>query len=92
MVKLVFSWNIKVEEETAYFEFIVQEFAPKIARMGIALTEAWYTLWGSGPQIIMPGTIDNKSSLDKVVHSSEWAELEEKLLSFVSDYRMRVLG
>jgi hypothetical protein len=27
MVKLIMSWNIKSDEEPAYFEFVVQEFA-----------------------------------------------------------------
>jgi hypothetical protein len=92
MVKLVFSWNIKTEEEPAYFEFIVQEFAPKIARMGIRLTEAWYTMWGSGPQIIMPGLAEDRSTLNNAIESSEWMELVEKLGNFVSDYKLRVLG
>jgi hypothetical protein len=92
MVKLVFSWNIKGEEEPAYFEFIVQEFAPKIARMGIRLTEAWYTMWGSGPQIIMPGLAEDRITLNTAIESSEWLELVEKLGTFVSDYKLRVLG
>ena len=63
MTKLVFSWNIKSDEEREYFEFIVQEFAPKIMRMGIRLTEAWYTVYGAGPQIIMPGIALDRSVL-----------------------------
>ena len=44
MTRLVFSWNIKPDAETAYFEFVVQEFAPKLVKLGIRPTEAWYTV------------------------------------------------
>lgn len=91
MVRLVFSWNIKTDEEAAYFEFIVQEFAPKIMRMGIRLTEAWYTTYGAGPQIIMPGFAADAESLQTALNSTEWLELVEKLGGFVTDYQCRVL-
>lgn len=92
MVKLVFSWNIKTDEEAAYFEFIVQEFAPKIMKMGIRLTEAWYTTYGEGPQIIMPGVAADRESLQQALESDEWLELVEKLNTFVTDYQCRVMN
>ncbi|MCS6773108.1 MAG: hypothetical protein RMM31_02015 [Anaerolineae bacterium] len=91
MVKLVFSWNIKPNEEMAYSEFVNQEFAPKIMRLGIRLTEAWLTVYGEGPQIIMPGIAADHESLQKVLSSKEWRELEERLKTLVTDYRVRIL-
>lgn len=92
MVRLVFSWNIKTDEEAAYFEFIVQEFAPKIMKMGIQLTEVWYTTYGEGPQIIMPGEAADAGSLQQALNSDEWLELVEKLNNFVTDYQCRMLS
>ncbi len=92
MIKLVFSWNIKNDEGREYFEFIVQEFAPKIMRMGIRLTEAWYTVYGTGPQIIMPGIATDRLSLDTAMQSEEWQSLTARLQNFVTDYRCRILS
>jgi hypothetical protein len=92
MIKLVFSWNIKNDEGREYFEFIVQEFAPKIMRMGIRLTEAWYTVYGTGPQIIMPGIATDRISLDAAMQSEEWQSLTARLQNFVTDYRCRILS
>lgn len=92
MIRLVFSWNIKTDEETAYFEFIVQEFAPKIIKMGIRPTEAWYTVYGEGPQIIMPAIASHSEPLQQALNSDEWLELIEKLNNFVTDYQCRTLG
>jgi len=91
MIRLVFSWNIKNNEEREYFEFIVQEFAPKIMRMGIRLTEAWYTVYGAGPQIIMPGIALDQSTLREAMDSPDWQRLTERLQTFVTDYRCRIV-
>lgn len=91
MVKLIMSWNIKSDEEPAYFEFVVQEFAPRIMKMGIRPTEAWYTVYGEGPQIITVGEANDRETIDKVLASDEWAELMQKLNGFVTDYKHKVI-
>jgi len=91
MVKLIMSWNIKTEEEPAYFEFMVQEFAPKIMKLGMRPTEAWYTVYGQGPQIITVGEAPDRDTLNHALESGEWAELLEKLNHFVTDYKQRII-
>jgi hypothetical protein len=91
MIRLVFSWNIKGDEEREYSEFIYQEFAPKIQRMGIRLTEAWYTVYGSGPQIIMPGVTVDRITLEAAMQTDEWLLLTSRLQNFVSDYQCRIV-
>lgn len=91
MVKLVMSWNIKSEEEPAYFEFVVQEFAPGIMKLGVKPTEAWYTVYGQGPQIITVGEADDSQKLDQALSSEEWAALMSKLQTFVTDYKQKVV-
>jgi hypothetical protein len=90
MIKLVFSWNIKGAEEREYFEFMGQEFAPKIQRLGIRLTEAWFTVYGSGPQIIVPGIAVDKITLEASMQSDEWLALTSRLQNYVTDYKCRI--
>ena len=91
MVKLVMSWNIKSNEEPAYFEFVVQEFAPRIMKLGVRPTEAWYTVYGEGPQIITVGEADDRETLDRALESEAWSELMGKLQQFVTDYRQKIV-
>jgi hypothetical protein len=90
MVRIVMSWNIKAEEESAYFEFVVQEFVPGIMKMGIRPTEAWYTVYGEGPQIITSGVAADRETVDKAFSSEEWKGLRAKLQTFVTDFKQRV--
>ncbi len=92
MVKLIMSWNIKTEEEPAYFEFMVQEFAPRIMKLGMRPTEAWYTVYGQGPQIITVGEAPDRETLNQALESNEWTELLEKLNHFVTDYKQKIIN
>ncbi len=91
MLRFVLSWNIIADEEAAYFEFIVRDFAPKLSQAGIRLTEAWLTVYGEGPQIIMPGVAPSREAFDRLLQSQEWQALTQKLTRLVTDYRLRVL-
>ena len=91
MVKLVMSWNIKSEEEQAYFEFMVQEFAPRVMKLGLRPVEAWYTVFGVGPQIITVGEAADRETLDTALQSNEWTELLEKLNGYVTDYKQKII-
>jgi hypothetical protein len=90
MVKLITSWNIKTDEEPAYFEFMVQEFAPRIMKLGMRPTEAWYTVYGEGPQIITVVEAADRDTLNKALQSDDWNELLEKLNAFVTDYKQKI--
>lgn len=91
MVKLVLSWNIRDDSESSYFEFVVQEFVPGIMRMGIRPTEAWYTVYGEGPQIITTGIVADQATLNTALNSREWNDLRVKLDTFVTDFKQRVV-
>ena len=91
MIRFVFSWNINADEEARYFEFIVRDFAPKLQRARLQLTEAWLTLYGEGPQIIMPGVAPSRDALDQLLRSAEWRELVQKLKQHVTDYRLHII-
>ena len=92
MVKLIMSWNIKTDEEPSYFEFMVQEFAPRIMKLGLRPTEAWYTVYGEGPQIIMVGEAPDRETLNRALESDDWTELLEKLKAFVADYKQKIIA
>ena len=92
MVKLLLSWNIKADEETAYFEFVTQEFVPGVLRLGIRPVEAWYTVYGQGPQIITSAEANDRQALTGILEGPEWAELMQKLERFVTDFKQRIVN
>lgn len=90
MMKLLMSWDIKTGREQPYFEFIVREFAPKMMRLGLQPTEAWYTVYGQGPQILTGG-VANEGAMETILESDEWGALRKQLLNYVSNYSQKVV-
>ena len=91
MVKLLLSWDIKPGKEMDYFDFIVKEFAPGLMKLGIQLTEAWYTIFGDGPQILTGGVTEDLETMRDILQSEEWLELKSKLLQFVTNFKQKVV-
>ncbi len=91
MIKLLMSWDIKSGRENDYFEFIVREFAPIIMKMGLRPTESWYTVYGEGPQILTGAVTDDLDAMMNILRSEEWKRLHQKLLTYVTDYRHKVV-
>lgn len=90
-VKLVMSWDILPGKEQTYFEFAMKTFAPELMKMGWQPTEAWYTLYGEGPQIMTAGVTDSVEKMRDILDSYEWVDLQERLLEYVTNFEYKVI-
>ncbi len=91
MVKLLMSWDIKPGSESDYFEFVVREFAPGMMKMGIQPTEAWYTVFGDGPQILTGAVAEDLSTMQSILDSKEWRQLQNKLFDYVTNFDYKIV-
>jgi len=85
------SWDILPGQEQTYFEFAMQTFAPALMKMGWQPTEAWYTLYGDGPQILTGGITDTAEEMRDILDSPEWGDLRERLLEYVTNFEYKVV-
>ncbi len=90
-VKLLMNWDIRSGKEQTYFEFAMQTFAPTLMKMGWQPTEAWYTLYGEGPQIMTAGITDSVDKMREILDSAEWEELRAQLLEYVTNFQFKVV-
>jgi hypothetical protein len=91
MVKLLMKWDIKSGQEQPYFEFVMQEFAPGLMRLGLQPTEAWYTVYGKGPQILTGAVTEDMDTMRRILEGDDWRSLREKLLGFVTNFSSKVV-
>jgi hypothetical protein len=91
MVKLLMTWDIKKNKEPAYFEFIMKEFSPGLAKLGLQPSEAWYTVYGPGPQILTGGIAEDLPKMREILKNSEWHELKAQLLNYVTNFHEKVI-
>jgi hypothetical protein len=90
-VKLLMSYDIVTQSQQAYYEFILREFIPKVQEMGLAISEAWHTAYGDYPARMTGFVAPDRKTLDKIMQSDEWADLRERLGSFVTNLRFKIV-
>ena len=90
MIKFLMTWDIREGEEASYMEFVVHELGPKLNDLGLTLTDAWYTIAGEGPQVVIGGVTEDRESLYKILQNADWRQLQRKLLGYVINYRQKI--
>jgi len=85
------TWDILPGREQEYFEFVVRDYLPGIQRLGLETTDAWFTMYGDQPQILVAAKISNISALDNILESSEWDGLIHQLLDYVEGFNYKVV-
>ncbi len=89
--KLIMTWDIAPDREQEYFEFVVREFIPGVQRLGFELTDAWATIYGNQPQIMVGASLPSFMKVQQVLRSSEWESLNNQLQDFVQNYSQKVV-
>lgn len=91
-VKLIMTWDINPEHEQEYFEFVVREFLPEVQKFGFKLSDAWATVYGDQPQILVGAVLPTYQKVLKITDSEEWIMLVNNLLNFVTDYKQKIVS
>ena len=90
-VKLLMTWDILPGREQEYFEFVVRDFIPSLQRMGMEPSDAWYTMYGSQPQIMAGAQMTNLKALQGVLKSNDWQSLTQRLQDYVENLNYKVV-
>ncbi|MDZ7843468.1 MAG: hypothetical protein U5K99_01490 [Anaerolineales bacterium] len=90
-VKILMSWDILPDREQEYFEFVISEFIPEIKQLGIRPVDAWYTMYGDHPQIMVSARSRSQSALNLALASREWTQLRDNLLTFIDNFSYKII-
>jgi hypothetical protein len=90
-VKLLMTWDIKQGREAEFFEFQVREWVPGLQKLGLEPTDAWYTMYGRSPQIMIGGTAKTLRAMNTILQSEEWEGLKSQLLNLVDNFDQKVI-
>jgi hypothetical protein len=90
-VKMLMSYDVVPELQQAYYEFVLGEMVPTAQSMGLVLSEAWHTAYGDYPIRLNGFVARSQQDLDRILASTEWQQLEEKLKRFVNGYHRKIV-
>lgn len=90
-IRLLLLYDILPGRDQDYFEFLVRELVPGLARLGIQPNENWYTQFGSDPQILLGGIAEDAATLQKALTSKDWDALKGRLSDYVTNIQERIV-
>jgi hypothetical protein len=90
-VKLLMNWDILPGREQEYFEFVVRDFIPAMQRLGMEPSDAWFTMYGDEPQIMVSAQMPSASSLQHILASDDWKSLTQQLLDYVENFEYKIV-
>ncbi len=89
-IKVIMSWDIIPGREQEYFEFVVRNFMPGVQKLGMALSDAWVTIYGEHPQILVGAVVPGLERAQEIVESEEWELLKHQLADYVTNYELKL--
>jgi hypothetical protein len=90
-VKLMMTWDILPGREQEYFEFVVRDFIPGMQRLGLEPSDAWFTVYGAQPQIMVAAQMESLQEIGEVLRSSAWQDLVNRLLEYVTNFKHKIV-
>jgi hypothetical protein len=90
--KVLLTWNSDPRHEKELFHH-VRELVNKASPLGLELRDAWYTIYGDAPEILL-GFVPRKEhekSLEVILSSEEWKQLIREINQYITGYEQRIV-
>jgi hypothetical protein len=91
-VKLLMTWDIQAGREEDYFEFHIRKFVPSLEKLGVALSEAWLTVYGDQPRLLAEAVIPTLDAAKKLLDSNAWEDLGNQMDELVENFDYKVVS
>ncbi|MCW5876901.1 MAG: hypothetical protein KIS85_08465 [Anaerolineales bacterium] len=91
-VKLLMSWDIQTGREEDYFEFHIRKFVPALEGLGVALSEAWLTVYGEQPRLMAEAVMPNLESARQLLDSNDWEDLGQQMEELVENFDYKLVA
>ena len=85
------TWNVLPGKEESYLEFITQEFPELLLKANLQPTDAWYTIYGDWPEVMMGFVVEDLETLKRFLTSESWRHLKKKLFAYIKDYQQKAV-
>jgi len=91
MIKVMISYDMQQGKEQECQEYLVNKLAPGLGRLGFRFSDVWFTIWGSTPQILGGGEVENVDKAQEIFDSHEWERMRSELAPLTENFRVRVV-
>ena len=89
--KVLLSYEIKQEMLQDYYQFVTGRYIPAMQSLGFQMSEAWHTAYGNAPNRLIGFVCKDRLTIDDLLVSDIWFDINEKLESYVTDFNYKVI-
>jgi hypothetical protein len=90
--KLLVTYDIKPNEDSPYFQFVLNIFVPRLQQMGLYMWRAYHTAYGDYPVRQLEFLAEDLDTVHKAIDSDEYTELTERLNDYVVNYATKLVA
>jgi hypothetical protein len=93
--KLILFYDMATNDMDAYFQFVMNEMIPTAHEMGLYIFRAFHTIpgpmGGNHRMRQVEYVAEDLETVQRVVNSDTWQDLETKLLRYTTNYSRKVV-
>ncbi|MCA9961943.1 MAG: hypothetical protein R3E31_10875 [Chloroflexota bacterium] len=89
--KVLLSYEIKQDMLQDYYQFVTGRYIPAMQSLGFQMSEAWHTAYGNAPNRLIGFVCKDRLTIDDLLVSDIWFDINEKLESYVTDFNYKVI-
>jgi hypothetical protein len=90
-IKLLITYDPVPECREAYLQYVRGEFVPKLEQLGLRMCDAWHTAYGPHPLRLAAFLAEDAQTMESVVDSDIFLDLEDRLQDYVVNYKRRIV-
>lgn len=90
-VKFILTYDILPDVQETYFQFVLGELVPALQAQGLHMSGAWHTAYGDYPMRLVEFIADDRATVEAVLDSPAWEQMEERLREFVINYSRKIV-
>ena len=90
-LKLLLEYDVNQDTLQEYYQFIMGQYVPALQSMGLQMSEAWHTAYGAAPNRLVGFVCGDRPTMDRLLVSDLWLDLNNELEKYVSDLRYKVV-
>lgn len=90
-LKLLLEYDVNQETLQEYYQFVMGQYVPALQSMGLQMSEAWHTAYGHAPNRLIGFICDDHQTMNRLLDSELWNDLNDGLEKYVTDLRYKVV-
>jgi hypothetical protein len=90
-LKILLSYHLDAAFTQEYYQFILGRYIPAMQEMGLQMSEAWHTAYGSAPNRLVGFVCRDRQTMEELLGDESWLKLNQQLEQYVSDFSYKVI-